>query len=280
MIKTISLTFIAIVAFAANSVLCKLALGHELIDPMSFTSIRLISGAITLFALIKFKHQTVHLKSSKNWISSCMLFIYAIAFSYAYITLDTGTGALILFGAVQITIILYNLYTKHQFSFIEWLGIITSIGGFVYLTLPSANSPSLYGFLLMTLSGIAWTVYTIRGKNTTNALVETTTNFVLTIPLILVFIFLNNNFKTTNEGIVLAIIAGSVTSALGYTIWYMALNNLTSIQSGIVQLLVPVIAAIAGMVLLGEILTIQWAIASLLILGGILLVIIKKKTTS
>jgi drug/metabolite transporter (DMT)-like permease len=216
-------------------------------------------------------------KSKGSWVSAAMLFLYAAAFSFAYVSLETGIGALIIFGVVQITMISSSIISGYKLSLIEWLGIILALSGFLYLLLPGASAPSLTGFLLMTLSGIAWGIYSLRGKKSKHPLVDTAYNFLRSIPfLILILYFLAQESNFTTEGVLLALLSGIVTSGLGYTIWYIALRGLNSIQASIVQLLVPVLAAIGGVIFIGEIISFRLTASSLMILGGILLLILKK----
>lgn len=277
-LKISFLTALALIAFAANSVLCRLALGANAIDASSFTNIRLFSGAIMLFLIFKLSNNKSQKHSKGNWVSSFMLFLYAITFSYAYITLDTGTGALILFGSVQITIILLSIISGHRLNIYEWMGVTVAFLGFVYLILPGISSPSLIGFSLMTVAGIAWGIYTLKGKESKNPLADTAFNFIRTIPfLIILFAFTFQNSNYTMEGIILASISGGITSGIGYTIWYMAIDGLTKIQTAVVQLLVPIIAAFGGVIFVAEKITIRLIIASTLVLGGILIVVLRRK---
>ncbi len=277
-LKIFMLTILALIAFAANSVLCRLALGANTIDASSFTNIRLFSGAIVLLIILKLSGNRTHLKSKGSWLSGLILFLYAVTFSYAYITLDTGTGALIMFGSVQITIILLSIISGHRLIIYEWLGVTIAFLGFVYLILPGVSSPSLTGFFLMTIAGIAWGLYTLKGKESKNPLADTTFNFLRTIPfLIVLLIFTVQNSYYTSEGIILAIISGGVTSGIGYTIWYMAIDGLTKIQTAVVQLLVPIIAAFGGVIFVAEKITFRLSLASTLILGGILIVVLGRK---
>lgn len=276
--KIFTLTCIALIAFAANSVLARLALGNNTIDASGFTSIRLLTGAVVLFTIIQFRKNKTKSSTKGSWFSSFMLFIYAITFSYAYLSLDTGTGALILFGAVQITMILISIYNGNRLHFTEWLGVIIAFTGFVYLILPGVNTPSTIGFILMSLAGIAWGFYTIKGRASKNPSMDTAYNFIKTIPFVLVLLLITFDKENYSlEGIILAIISGGITSGIGYTIWYMALKGLTSVQAAIVQLLVPVIAAFGGVLFIAETITQRLTIASLLILGGVLIVVLGKK---
>ncbi len=277
-IKISTLTAFALIAFAANSVLCRLALGEKAIDAASFTNIRLFSGAIVLLLILKLSSNQSQKSSKGNWLSGLMLFLYAVTFSYAYITLDTGTGALILFGSVQITIILISIISGHRLTIYEWLGVTIAFSGFVYLILPGVSSPSLIGFSLMTVAGIAWGIYTLKGKESKNPLADTTFNFLRTIPfLMLLFVFTLQSSSYTIKGIILAIISGGITSGIGYTIWYMAIDGLTKIQTAVVQLLVPIIAAFGGVIFVAEKITVRLTLASFLVLGGILIVVLGRK---
>ncbi len=278
LLKTILLTALALIAFAANSVLCKMALGENAIDASGFTIIRLLSGAIVLLAIVRLKKNKSTSTKKGSWFSGSMLFLYAIAFSFAYNSLDTGTGALILFGAVQITMITISIIKGNRLLFTEWLGVIIAFFGFVYLILPGVTAPSIKGFVLMTSAGMAWGIYTLNGKQSKNPLMDTTFNFIRTIPFLIVLLILAfKHVNLTYEGIWLAVISGGVTSGIGYTIWYMALKDLTETQAAVVQLLVPVIAAFGGVIFISESITQRLSIASLLILGGILIVVLGKK---
>ena len=206
-----------------------------------------------------------------------MLFLYAITFSFAYLSLDTGTGALILFGAVQITIIIHTLLSGNKLRPLEWLGVIISFLGFIYLISPGVSSPSIIGFILMTIAGISWGIYTIKGQTSKNPLRDTTYNFIKTLPFItILYIATMTQSNYSTEGILLAVIAGGVTSGIGYTIWYMAIRGLSSIQSAVLQLLVPVIAAFSGVIFISEIITVRLTVSSILILGGVLIVTLYK----
>ena len=275
--QTFVYTFLALSAFAANSVICRLALKEKAIDPGLFTGIRLISGASVLAILVFLSKGDRSSYSKGSWVSGFVLFLYAAAFSYAYITLETGTGALIAFGSVQITMIAYSLISGYKMSVWEWLGVFLSIAGFVYLMLPDAKTPSVSGFILMTISGISWGLYSIRGNDSKNPLNETAFNFLRATPfLMLLLFFISKDANASTKGILLALLSGTITSGIGYTIWYMALKELTSIQASIVQLFVPVLAAIGGVIFVGELISSKLIVASLMILGGILLLIVKK----
>jgi drug/metabolite transporter (DMT)-like permease len=276
--RTIIFTTLAMIAFAANSVLCRMALNEEAIDPASFTSIRLISGA-TILLLLVYASKSKNKSSSKgSWVSGGILFIYAVTFSFAYVSLDTGTGALIAFATVQITMITSALFQGNKMNSSEWVGLILAFGGFVYLVFPGVTAPSLSGLLLMILSGMAWGIYSLRGKSSLHPLNDTAFNFLRAIPFVIILLLLSiDKIQATPHGITLAIISGALTSGIGYTIWYMALKGLSAIHASIVQLIVPVIAATGGVLFLSEIISIRLLIASILILGGISIAILTRK---
>jgi drug/metabolite transporter (DMT)-like permease len=273
--NTVLYTGLALIAFAANSVLCRLALGEQAIDWSGFTIVRLLSGVIVLLIILKIFSRGKKSASSGSWPAAFMLFLYAGAFSFAYITLDTGTGALILFGAVQLTMIIFALVKGERLGFISWSGVLLAFAGFVYLVLPGVSTPSVVGFLLMTIAGIAWGFYTLMGKGSENPLADTTFNFTRTIPFVIILaIFTISYLELSVKGIILAVLSGAIASGIGYTIWYTALRGLSSTQAAVVQLLVPVIAAIGGVVFISEAITLHLIISSILILGGVTLVLI------
>jgi len=287
--KTAVLTLLALMAFAANSVLCRMALGQETIDAGSFTSIRLVSGAAMLLLLLQItrsKKPTRKKMTQGSWISGLMLFLYAVCFSYAYITLETGVGALIAFASVQITMIAHGFLKGHRLNKIEWSGVLLAFGGFVYLVSPGISAPPQEGFLLMTLSGFGWGMYSVRGLGSANPLGDTTFNFLRSNLFLLLFAgflllvyLLYPEFAEpvfSRKGVFLAVVSGAITSGLGYTIWYMALKGLTNVQASVVQLAVPIIAALGGILLLSEKLSLRLTLSSVVILGGILLVILGK----
>ena len=265
----------ALIAFAANSVLCRLALGNEAIDASSFTVIRLLSGTIVLLIIIATSRNIKGSSEKGSWTASFMLFLYAITFSYAYISLDTGAGALILFGSVQITMILLSLISGTRLHYIEWAGVTIAFTGFVYLIMPGITAPSAIGFLLMTVAGIAWGIYTLKGRGSKNPLMDTAYNFLRTTPLvILLAITTIANVNYSSEGIFLASLSGGITSGIGYTIWYIALGGLSSTQAAVLQLSVPVIAALGGVIFVSEAITSRLTISATMVLGGILMVIL------
>lgn len=285
--NTFVLTTLALLAFAANSVFCRLALGDDQIDAGSFTVIRLFSGAafLALFLVIKQYYSKAkknlkvddaeqHSQSKGSWLNAIWLFVYALTFSYAYIQLDTATGALVLFATVQVTMLLTRLFKGHLLSRAELLGLILAVAGFVYLLAPQVSSPSLIAFILMCLSGVCWAFYTLAGKKSADPSSDTIFNFFRTLPFVFIFAVINvDTSALTTVGILYAVLSGVLASALGYLLWYKALTSLRHNVAAVVQLLVPVLAAAAGFVFLGESVSLVFVISSLMILSGILLVI-------
>lgn len=281
-------TIIALIAFAANSLFCRMALAEGYIDPWNFTIIRLLSGAACLGIIMavytynlkrKDSFDPAILKDKGNWLSSISLLIYALCFSIAYVELDTGTGALILFSAVQLTMIGWGIYKKEQLSALQWAAFVVAIAGFVYLMLPSAAVPSLFGAAIMAISGMAWGIYSIRGQVCVSPLRTTGFNFIrslVAIPILLV-VGISHIENISIEGILLATTSGAITSGIGYSLWYVAMPLLKSTQAAVVQFCVPVLAAIAGALFLSEQLTMRFIIASTIILGAVLVFILNKK---
>ncbi len=275
--KVVILTSFTLVAFAANSILCRMALGGSLIDPVSFTTIRLVSGALALIFISKLVGESKTPKSNNgSWGSGFALFAYAVAFSLAYVSLNTGTGALILFGTVQVTMIGTALKSGEKLGTAQWLGSFSAIGGLIFLVLPGISAPDPLGALLMCLSGVAWGAYSIRGKGVTAPVAMTAGNFLRSVPMaIIASLIALSSVHWEAQGVLLAIISGVITSGLGYVLWYKVLRSLTTSQASVVQLLVPVIAAFGGIVFLSEQATLRLGIASALILGGVALAVIK-----
>ena len=279
--QSITLTIAAMFAFAANSILCRVALGSELIDASSFTSIRLVSGALILVLILAFKNPESFKSLSIgtfNFASSFALFMYAICFSFAYMEMTTGTGALILFGTVQLSMILFGILKGERSNMIVWSGLTLAFGGLVYLVLPGLHAPSPFSAGLMTVSGVAWAVYSLRGKNSVNPVADTSWNFVGTLPFVVVttFLFIATTSLTTS-GILLAIASGALASGVGYVIWYAALPSLSWTTAAIVQLSVPTIAAFGGIIFMSEEFTSRLVISSIATLGGIAIVIFAKR---
>jgi drug/metabolite transporter (DMT)-like permease len=282
------LVCIAMLAFAANSLLCRMALANTDIDPGLFTTIRLASGALCLALLVAFTAR----RSSKNTspiaaikqqasiAGALSLFVYAIGFSYAYISMSTGTGALLLFGAVQLTMISVGLLKGERFATFQWLGFLLAFAGLVILLLPGASAPPLFSALLMISAGIAWGFYSLLGKKSNAPLLLTAGNFLyatlLTLPLI-VWLWVTDTWQWSNDGVLFALASGIVASGCGYAIWYKALPLIQSTTAATVQLSVPVIATLMGWAFLAEAISLQIMVASLMTLGGIWLVIKMRK---
>ena len=276
-LRVAGLTVLALVAFAGNSVLCRLALADSSIDAASFTTVRLVSGAIALLIILSATSRGTRPASYGSWMSAAMLFLYAACFSFAYISLDTGIGALILFGMVQATMVAGALMAGDRPAVAEWIGWLLAIGGFVYLVSPGLTAPSPGGSALMAIAGIAWGIYSLRGRNESFALAGTTYNFVRSVPLVLIVsAFSLQDLHLTTNGVVLAILSGTITSGVGYAVWYTALQSISSMQAAMVQLSVPVLAAAGGILLLSESISLRLIVSSLLILGGIFLAIFSK----
>lgn len=266
------LTLLTMIAFAANSVLCRLALKHTHIDAASFTSIRLVSGAVALCAIARFFRSDS--TGSGNWISAFALFAYAAGFSFAYISLSAATGALLLFGAVQATMIGHGLWVGERLHKQQLFGLMLAFGGLVGLLLPGLSAPPLAGSVLMLFAGVAWGFYSLRGKGTGNPTRVTAGNFLrASLPAAVLSVLLNSSGNPDSVGIWYAILSGAIASGLGYAIWYSVLPSLKATHAATVQLSVPVFAAVGGIVILGESVTARFLLASLAILGGIALVV-------
>lgn len=270
-VRVALLTAITLVAFAANSLLCRMALAPKLIDPVAFTAIRVGSGVAVLVPLASFiTEPRAPAGSAGSWRSGFALFVYAMAFSLAYVTLETGTGALILFGSVQATMIGAALVQGERPELREWVGLVVAMAGLVYLVLPGIAAPDPVGATLMTASGVGWGVYSLRGRGQPAPVVATAGNFTRALPMTLVCALVAvGSLHASPRGIALAVTSGAVTSGLGYVVWYITLRDLTATRAAIVQLAVPVIAAVGGILVLSEQPTVRLAVASALILGGV-----------
>ncbi|OTG81568.1 DMT family transporter [Acinetobacter sp. ANC 4648] len=272
---------VAMLAFAANSVLCRLALADQQIDPMSFSIIRVSSGAIVL--LIIWLLTTARLKIEWNIKNAIFLAIYILAFSYAYIKIDAGVGALLLFGTVQLTMVFYGIFHGEKLSLRRGLGLVLALFGIIVLLLPGADAPSLFYSLIMGISGLAWAAYSISGKRMLNPLSSTLANFIVAMPIILIasFIFRSDIFMNT-KGIVLAMISGGLTSSGAYVLWYSIVKKLDRIAASTVQLSVPCLAILGGSLFIGESVSLRVILSTIMVLFGIVLVIFAttKKTAS
>jgi drug/metabolite transporter (DMT)-like permease len=268
------------IAFAGNSVLCRVALGQGLIDAASFTSVRAASGAIVL-ALILLPRSHFRAPVYSDWCSAAMLFCYMVCFSFAYLSLNTGTGALILFGSVQMTMILAALREGERFSPLSWVGFLVAIAGLAWMVSPGVTAPDPLGAVLMAGAGIAWGIYSLYGRGSRDPIDSTGRNFILCVPMALIvsLIFLNE-MRASATGLILAISSGAITSGFGYVIWYAALRDLTATRAATVQLTVPALAAFAGVLWLSEVVTLRLILASAAILGGVWVVLTQKAKAS
>lgn len=273
-------TTLALLGFAANSILTRLALSEPSIDATSFTGVRLVSGALMLLAIMVVRHRGFNHQwvLAGSWRSATLLFVYAAAFSFAYIQLETATGALILFGTVQLTMIGVSLRQGLRLKGLEQLGIVLALVSFLYLVLPGLATPSVTGFLLMTISGLAWAGYTLAGRHSTQPLTDTTANFVRAAPLVLVlYLPFAGDILIGSRGFWLAVASGALASGVGYALWYAALPALSRVQAGILQLLVPLLAAWGGVVFVAEPLSLRLILAAAGLLGGVALVLVRKQ---
>lgn len=262
-------------AFAGNSLLCRLALRETDIDAASFTSLRLLAGALTLWLLLRAR--TPKSSSAGSWPAAAALFAYAAAFSFAYIKLDAGAGALILFGAVQLSMLAWGLYRGERLSLTGGIGLFTAFAGLLALLLPGASRPPPGAALLMLIAGVAWGVYSLLGRGVQDPLAATAGNFLRAAPLALVLsALLFSQARWDLPGVVYALLSGALTSGIGYAIWYSALRGLQSFQAACVQLSVPIITALAGSLLLDEALSLRLLLSASAVLGGIALVLSAK----
>lgn len=285
-------TLLALLAFAGNSLLCRLALRETSLDAASFTLIRLISGAAMLLLLVQVRQlrQRQKAPAAGSWPGALALFIYAIAFSYAYLQLDAGLGALFLFGAVQLSMTAWGLFRGERLTAWQWLGVIMAAGGLVVLlwpNTPGANtevSLNTGSALLMLLAGVAWGAYSLLGRHSKDALASTTGNFIRTLPLALILLpvlwITNNGLPALDAtGVGYAIASGAITSGIGYALWYKALPALTATQAATVQLSVPVVTAFGGVLLLAEVLTPKLLVIAAVSLSGIALMMLARPRT-
>lgn len=271
--RTLGLTALAMVAFAGNSLLCRLALQGEAIDPASFGSVRLLSGAVVLAVLVRAR-PAAERTARRDWLAAAMLWLYVACFSYAYVWLPAGTGALVLFGAVQLTMFGVGLARGERFSSPAWAGLALAVGGLVTLVLPGVSAPSPAGAALMALAGIAWGIYTLRGRGAGDPTAVTAANFLRAAPMALVLsVVMAGHAHASARGVALAAASGALASGLGYAVWYTALRGLTALRAATVQLSVPPLAALGGVLWLAEPMTLRLAGSSLAILGGIALVL-------
>lgn len=268
--RTAIFTGLALVAFAMNSILCRLALGGEAIDAASFSGIRLGSGAALLLLISVALKGGVPRAGRGRWASASLLFLYAIAFSLAYVSLSAGTGALLLFGTVQATMLIAALRAGERPHALVWCGLCLALAGIVYLVLPGLTAPPLFRSTLMVVAGVSWGLYSLRGRKASDPLLETTSNFIYSLPLAgVAVLLLSGGLHASAWGVLLAVLSGTLASGVGYVVWYEALKGLTATRAATVQLAVPLIAAAGGALLLSEGLTMRLLVSAVLILGGV-----------
>lgn len=279
-VRTVGYTALALVAFAGNSVLCRMALGQATIDAATFSTIRLVAGAVTLLLVTSLTQRDgVRVKGSR--VSAIMLFLYAVPFSFAYVSLSTGTGALILFGSVQLTMMLAALWSGERPYPLQWFGFGLALAGLVYLVLPGLAAPSLSGSALMAFAGFSWGIYSLRGRGAANPLAQTTRNFVGSVPFVVaVSLVALQRFHIEPRGALLAIASGALASGLGYVTWYAALRGLSTTRAAVVQLSVPILAAVGGVTLLAESVSARLVLSGAMVLGGIALALIGRERLS
>jgi drug/metabolite transporter (DMT)-like permease len=274
--RTLLFTAVAMLAFAANSLLCRLALQDASIDAASFGSVRLVSGALVLAVLVRLRGGPPAAARS-DWLAAAMLWAYVACFSFAYLSLTAGTGALILFGAVQMTMFGAGLHAGERFSAGAWAGLALAVAGLLYLVTPGIAAPAPLGAALMTAAGVAWGVYSLRGRGAGDPIAATAGNFLRATPLALALsVVFAGAMRASAGGVALAIASGAVTSGLGYVVWYAALPGLTALRAASVQLSVPPLAALAGVLLLSEAMSLRLVLASTAILGGVALVLFSR----
>jgi drug/metabolite transporter (DMT)-like permease len=274
--RALLLTSLAMLAFAGNSLLCRVALKQTSLDPTSFTLVRLISGAVMLGLVVRLRHGGQ--SGGGSWLSALALFVYAAGFSFAYLSLPAAAGALLLFGAVQATMIGHGLWTGERLRKPQILGLLLACGGLVGLLLPGLSAPPLAGSSLMLAAGLAWGIYSLRGKGAGDPTRATAGDFLRAVPFAaLLSLLMLKNISLNQPGLGYAVASGALTSGIGYAIWYTALPGLKATQAATVQLSVPVLAALGGILFLGEPVTLRLGLASAAILGGIALVILEKR---
>ena len=274
--RTLLLTTVAMLAFAANSLLCRLALQQASIDPASFGSVRLVSGTLVLALIVRLRSGPPA-AARTDWFAAVMLWAYVACFSFAYLTLAAGTGALILFGAVQVTMFSVGLHAGERFTASAWTGLVLAVAGLLYLVAPGIAAPAPLGAALMAAAGVAWGLYSLRGRGAGDPVAATAGNFLRAAPLALgLSVVYASSCQASAEGVALAIASGAVTSGLGYVVWYAALPGLSALRAATVQLSVPPLAAAGGVLLLGEVMSARLLLASAAILGGIGLVLFSR----
>lgn len=283
-IRLMSLTLITMLCFAGNSVLCRLALRQTSIDAASFTSVRLISGALVLVLLVYGRQRFQMVRSARpaalggNWFSALALFVYASTLSFSYANMSTGIGALLLFGAVQATMILTGLWRGERLNVQQIVGLVMALAGVVAILSPGLDAPPLASALLMLTSGVAWGVYSLRGRGVADPTGDTAGNFLrATVLALLLSVLFVAHQQFDTQGVLYAVLSGAITSGLGYTIWYIVLPKLTRTRAAAVQLSVPVLASLFGALFVNEPITLSLMLTSTAVLGGIALVVYGKR---
>lgn len=265
--RLLVLTVAAMLAFAANSVLARLALRSGLTDAATFAVVRLGTGALMLAALVQLRGTG---RIAGSWRGAFLLALYAVPFAFAYLELSTGTGALLLFGAVQVTMLVAGIVAGERPGLREWTGFSVAVAGLLVLLLPGVTAPVPWAAAAMLLAGYGWGRYSLRGRGKSDPLAETAGNFMRALPLALPALLLTGQGPSaTTEGLLLATVSGAIASGLGYAVWYTALPGLAATRAAMVQLSVPAIAALAGVLLLAEPLTPRLVLAGAAILGGV-----------
>ena len=275
--RSLLLTVCAMLAFAGNSLLCRLALRHTAIDAASFTSMRLVAGALTLWLLLQCRRGS-RASGRGNWVSAAALCVYAAGFSWAYVQLSAATGALLLFGAVQATMVGHGLWAGERLRPLQSFGVVLTLAGLLALLLPGLAAPPLASAVLMLGAGVAWGVYSLRDKGAGDPLAVSAGNFLRAVPLALALTVASYaHLSLDTAGLLYAVASGALASGIGYAIWYTALPTLSSTTAASVQLSVPVLAALGGIAFLGESASLRLVLASVAVLGGIGLVIWQKR---
>jgi drug/metabolite transporter (DMT)-like permease len=284
--RTAGLTAVALIGFAANSLLCRMALRPRLLDAASFTTIRIVSGALALLVVVsvgaasRTARNGPPVAGAGSWSSAAALFAYAAAFSFAYLRIGAGVGALLLFGAVQATMLAWALRRGERLRGREWAGLVAAVAGLVALVRPGLSAPDPAGAALMIAAGIGWGVYSLRGRGARRPLAATASNFARAVPLALALsLAAMGSMHVSPRGALLAVASGALSSGVGYSLWYAALGGLTATQAAVVQLSVPVLVASGGVALLGEVLTPRLVACGVVILGGVALAVLGPKTS-
>ena len=277
--RTLVLTSVAILCFSANSILCRLALAPDLIDPATFTSVRVVSAAVLLSVGVWLKNRHLPRLVRADARSVAAIFLYLVFFSFAYTRLSAGTGALVLIVGVQLTMFCIGLLQGERFSFLSWTGFGLAVGGVLYLLVPGATAPDPLGAALMAMSGAAFGLFTLSARGVGDPEEANAVNMLwCVLPALLVNLVWLGDVHVTSTGLVLGIASGAVATGIGYIVWYLALQHLSATHAATVQLAMPAIVALGGVAFLGEALTARLLIASAAMLGGVALVMTQRAT--